>query len=81
MDFLGFVLTGLTVGWLARQFMADKGFGVAGDLIAGVMGALIGGSLIEQTGFLGESGLIGSLFVAIIGAVTFLYGVRMVKTG
>jgi len=59
--------------------MTGKGFGVTGDLIAGVIGALIVGVLFEKTGIFAGSGLTGSLIVATTGAIVFLYGVRMVK--
>jgi uncharacterized membrane protein YeaQ/YmgE (transglycosylase-associated protein family) len=79
MNFFWMILIGMTAGWLARQFMASKGFGMVGDLIAGVIGALIGGALSEATGIPAGAGLTGSLIVATIGAIVFLHGVRMVK--
>ena len=79
MNFFWMILIGMTAGWLARQFIISEGFGVIGDLIAGVIGALIGGALSEETGIPAGDGLTGSLIVATIGAIVFLHGVRMVK--
>ena len=79
MEFFWLILIGVTAGWFAGQFMAGKGFGMIGDLVAGVGGALIGGALFAKTGIFAESSLIGSLIAAITGAIVFLYGVRMVK--
>lgn len=79
MELFWFILIGMTAGWLAGQFMTGKGFGVIGDIIAGVMGALIGGAFFEKTGIFAGSGLMGSLIVAATGAMVLLYGVRMVK--
>ena len=79
MNFFWMILIGMTAGWLARQFMTSEGFGVIGDLIAGVIGALIGGALSEETGIIAGGGLTGSLIVATIGAIVFLHGVRMFK--
>jgi len=79
MEFFWLILIGMTVGWLAGQFMTGKGFGVFGDIIAGVMGALISGVLFEKTGFFAGNGLIGSLMVASTGAIVFLYALRMAK--
>jgi uncharacterized membrane protein YeaQ/YmgE (transglycosylase-associated protein family) len=79
MDIFLLILIGMTAGLLAGYFMNGKGFGTTGDIIAGVMGALVGGVLFEKTGIFFGSGVIGSLLVAIIGAIVFLYGVRMVK--
>ena len=79
MEFFWLVLIGVTAGWLAGQFMTGKGFGMIGDLVAGVIGAFIGEAFFEKAGIFSGSGLIGSLIAAITGAIVFLYGVRMVK--
>ncbi|MDB4304225.1 GlsB/YeaQ/YmgE family stress response membrane protein [Desulfosarcina sp.] len=79
MEFFWMILIGMIAGWLAGQFMTGKGFGVIGDIIVGVIGALIGGLLFQKTGIMPGSGLIGSLIVATTGAIIFLYGLRMVK--
>ncbi len=73
------ILIGMIAGWLAGQFMTGKGFGIIGDIIIGVLGALIGGILFEKAGIFDGSGLIGSLIVATTGAIVFLYGVRVFK--
>ncbi len=79
MDLFYLVCIGATIGWFAGQFMTGKGFGVAGDLIAGVAGALISGVLIEKSGFLTGSGISVFFLVAATGSIVFLQGVRMAK--
>jgi len=79
MEFFWMFLIGMIAGWLAGQFMGSTGYGVIGDIIVGVIGALIGGTLFEKTGIMPGSGLIGSLIVATTGAIIFLYGLRMLK--
>ena len=79
MGFFWMILIGMIAGWLAGQFMTGKGFGVIGDIIVGVIGALIGGLLFQKTDIMPGSGLIASLIVATIGAIVFLYGVRVLK--
>jgi uncharacterized membrane protein YeaQ/YmgE (transglycosylase-associated protein family) len=79
MEFLWFILIGLAAGWLAGQFMRGGGFGVVGDILLGVAGALIGGFLFHQLGLAAGGGLIGALIVATIGAVVLLFVVRLVK--
>jgi uncharacterized membrane protein YeaQ/YmgE (transglycosylase-associated protein family) len=37
-----FILIGLAAGWLAGQIMKGSSFGIVGDIIVGVIGALIG---------------------------------------
>jgi len=79
MDYFGLMLTGVVVGWLAGQFMRDKGFGVNGDIFTGIIGALIGGALSEKSGIMAGSGLVGSLIVGTTGALVFLYATRIFK--
>ena len=79
MEYVWMILIGMTAGWLAGQFMTGKGFGVVGDIFTGMLGALIGGLVFQKAGLLSGSGLIGSLIVATIGAIIFLYGLRVVK--
>ena len=79
MEFLWFILIGLAAGWLAGQFMRGGGYGVVGDLLLGVVGAMVGGFLFRQLGLSAGGGLIGALIVATIGAAVVLFLVRMVK--
>ncbi|HEV8059370.1 MAG TPA: GlsB/YeaQ/YmgE family stress response membrane protein [Gemmataceae bacterium] len=79
MEFLWFLLIGLVAGWLAGQIMEGGGFGVLGDLIVGVLGAILGGWLFGFLGIFPGGGLIGSLIVATIGAVIFLAILRAIK--
>lgn len=79
MEFLWFIVIGLAAGWLAGQFMRGGGFGVVGDILLGVAGALLGGFLFHQLGLAAGGGLIGALIVATVGAVVLLFVVRLVK--
>lgn len=79
MEFLWFILIGLAAGWLAGQFVKGGGFGIVGDILLGVVGALVGGFLFRQLGLSAGGGLIGALIVATIGAVILLFLVRIIK--
>ena len=79
MEFLWFILIGLAAGWLAGQLMKGGGFGVIGDIIVGVIGALLGGFLFSTLGVFPGGGLFGSLVVATIGAVVLLFLLRLIK--
>ena len=79
MEFLWFILVGLVAGWLASRFLQGGNFGVAGDILLGVGGALVGGLLSRQLGLPAGGGLIGALVVATIGAAILLYLVRVLK--
>ena len=73
-----FLLIGLAAGWLAGQIMKGGGFGLVGDLIVGVIGAVLGGFLFGLLG-IGSGNLIGQLVTATVGAVLLLFILRQVK--
>lgn len=78
MGIIWFVLIGLVAGWLAGQIMKGSGFGVIGDIVVGVLGAIIGGMLFNALQ-LPWGGLFGSLVVATIGAILLIFIVRLIR--
>jgi uncharacterized membrane protein YeaQ/YmgE (transglycosylase-associated protein family) len=77
---IAWIVVGLVAGWLAGQVMRGGGYGLTGDLLLGLVGALIGGFIV---GFFvqGQAGLIGSIVVAFIGAVILVALSRAVAGG
>jgi uncharacterized membrane protein YeaQ/YmgE (transglycosylase-associated protein family) len=57
---IAWIVVGMIAGWLADKFVKGGGYGLIGDLVVGLLGALIGGFLV---GFL----LRGSVGVAVTG--------------
>ena len=47
MEFFWFILIGLAAGWVAGQLTKGGSFGVVGDILVGVIGALLGGFLLR----------------------------------
>ena len=45
MSIIAWIVVGLIAGWLAGMVMKGGGYGVVGDIIVGIVGALIGGFL------------------------------------
>jgi uncharacterized membrane protein YeaQ/YmgE (transglycosylase-associated protein family) len=74
------IIVGLVAGFLASRFVKGGGYGLIGDIVVGLLGAVIGGFLL---GFFVHTtvGLIGSIVVAFIGAVVLLFIVRQVTGG
>jgi uncharacterized membrane protein YeaQ/YmgE (transglycosylase-associated protein family) len=80
MDLLLFLAIGLVAGWLAGVLVKGSGFGLVGDLIVGILGAILGGWLFRRLGFsLGLGELVDSLIVATLGAVLLLFLIRLIK--
>ncbi|MGC4071577.1 MAG: GlsB/YeaQ/YmgE family stress response membrane protein [Nibricoccus sp.] len=81
MNFKAFVtilLIGALAGWLSGVIMKGKGFGLAGNVIVGVIGALLGGFIFSLVG-ISASGLVGQLIFATAGALLFAYLLRFIK--
>jgi len=79
MQFVWFILIGLVAGWLAGQLVKGGGFGVVGDVVVGVIGALLGGFLFSTLGVSAGGGLIGSIIVATIGAIILIFILHLIK--
>ncbi len=79
MEFLWFILIGLVAGWLAGMLVKGGGFGVIGDIVVGVVGAVLGGALFRFLGFSAGRGLAGAIIVATVGAVILILLLRLIK--
>jgi uncharacterized membrane protein YeaQ/YmgE (transglycosylase-associated protein family) len=80
MGILSWIVVGLIAGWLAGTLMRGRGFGIIGDIIVGILGALIGGFLAQAV-FKIPDAVNGfnpiSIVVAVIGAVILIAIVRL----
>jgi uncharacterized membrane protein YeaQ/YmgE (transglycosylase-associated protein family) len=73
MSILAWLLLGLIAGFIASKLVNKTGQGLVLDIVLGVVGALIGGSLFSTLGGTGVTGFnLWSLFVAVVGAVIVL---------
>jgi len=64
---------------LAGVLVKGGGFGVVGDIVVGILGALVGGFLFGVLGFSGGGGLLGSIVIATVGAVVLIFVRRLIK--
>ena len=72
------VIIGLIAGWAAGKIMKGSGYGVVMDIILGVVGAVVGGWLMGLLGIYSGS-LIGTIIIAIIGAMFLIWLSRLLK--
>jgi uncharacterized membrane protein YeaQ/YmgE (transglycosylase-associated protein family) len=79
MHFLWWILVGLIAGWATGKIMKGSGYGVLGDIILGIVGAILGGWLMRVFGFAGQGGLIYTILVAILGAVILVWILRKIR--
>jgi uncharacterized membrane protein YeaQ/YmgE (transglycosylase-associated protein family) len=78
MGIIWFLIIGIISGWLAGVLTRGGGFGLIGDLIVGILGAIIGGHVLGWFGIY-TYGLLGSIVTAVIGAVILLSLIRLIK--
>lgn len=78
---IAWIFIGIVAGWLTGKLMRGAGFGVLMDMVVGLVGALVGGFLSSHLGFggVGQHGLIGSIGIAVIGAVVLTLIIRLIS--
>ena len=75
---LGWLLMGMLAGWLSGELVRGKGFGCLGNILLGLIGAVVGGWLFEQL-HIAAYGFIGGLAAATVGAVVVVALARAVS--
>ncbi|MGI8419314.1 MAG: GlsB/YeaQ/YmgE family stress response membrane protein [Candidatus Levyibacteriota bacterium] len=80
MDILLWIVFGGLVGWIASMIMGtDAQQGILGNIIVGIVGAFLGGLIMNSFGASGTSGFnFYSFFVSILGAVVLLWVYRAI---
>lgn len=75
MDLLLYVVFGGLVGWIASMVMGrDAQQGILGNIIVGIVGAFLGGFIMNTFGQTGVSGFnLYSFIVALLGSVVLLW--------
>jgi len=71
------LVIGAVAGWLAGLIYSGAGFGIIGNIIVGILGAIIAGALLP--GFLHFTGIIGEIISSAIGAIILLALVNFVS--
>jgi uncharacterized membrane protein YeaQ/YmgE (transglycosylase-associated protein family) len=71
------ILIGLIAGFLANVFVRGRSAGCIGNIIVGLVGSFIGGTLVSVLD-LGNFHFCGSIFVSFIGAAILLTLLRLV---
>ena len=72
-------LIGLIAGWLAGEIMKGRSFGLLGNIIIGIIGAILGGVLLETFLGIDPGGFLGEVVQALIGSLVLLALLSMVR--
>ena len=73
------LVIGAVAGWLAGQVMQGTGYGLVGDIIIGILGAVVAGYLFPVLGIRLGSGMVSAVVAATIGAIVLLFAARMIR--
>jgi uncharacterized membrane protein YeaQ/YmgE (transglycosylase-associated protein family) len=73
MGIMGWIVLGLIAGYIASMLVNRRGEGRVFDILLGMVGAVIGGWILNATGPTGVTGFnVWSLLVAMVGALAVL---------
>lgn len=75
------LFVGLAAGWLAGKIVHGTGFGIIGDILIGIAGALVANFLFPKLGIRLGTGLVAEIIQSAIGAIILLLVVRLIRTG
>jgi uncharacterized membrane protein YeaQ/YmgE (transglycosylase-associated protein family) len=75
------LIVGAVAGWLAGMIVKGGGFGLIGDIVVGIIGAVIAGWLLPRLHiniYVGNA-IVTEIIDAVIGAVILLIVLRLIK--
>jgi uncharacterized membrane protein YeaQ/YmgE (transglycosylase-associated protein family) len=71
------LIVGLIAGWLAGLLVRGGGYGLVGDIVIGILGAIIGSLLFGVLKLhIPVAGIAGTIIVAFVGAVILILLLR-----
>lgn len=78
MGIILWIVFGALVGWIASLIMrTDENQGAIANIVIGIVGAFIGGAISSMLGGPSITGFnLGSLLIAILGAVVLIFFIR-----
>jgi uncharacterized membrane protein YeaQ/YmgE (transglycosylase-associated protein family) len=71
------LIVGAIAGWLAGQVVTGFGFGLVGNIVLGIVGAIVAGWLFPR--FWPMGGIPGAIIHAAIGAIIVLVVIGLIK--
>jgi uncharacterized membrane protein YeaQ/YmgE (transglycosylase-associated protein family) len=78
-SFIIFLLIGGIAGWLASVIVRGAGFGLFGDIVVGIFGAVIAGYILPAAGVSFGAGILASIAHATFGAIILLLIIKLIK--
>lgn len=81
MGVITWIIFGALAGWISSMFMkTDSRQGAGGNIIMGIIGAIVAGYLMPILGMNGVTGFnLYSVVVAVVGAIVVIAVARMIR--
>lgn len=76
---LVWLLIGAIAGFLAGVVVKGYGFGVVGNIVVGIVGAVVAGALFPRLGLYPGTDIIGQILSATVGAVGLLVVIGFIR--
>lgn len=73
------LIIGAIAGFLAGVVVKGYGFGIVGNIIVGIVGAVFGGWLLPRLGIFPGGDLVGQIVSATLGAIVLLALIGLVR--
>ena len=73
------LIIGAIAGWLAGKIVRGTGYGIIGDILVGIAGALVASLLFPKLGIPIGNDIVREIFYSAIGAILLLLVVRLIR--
>ncbi len=77
----GWLIVGLIAGFLASAVVRGRGFGCIGNIVVGLIGAVIGGYLASLLNITGTYHFWSTVLISFIGACILLFVLQLLTGG
>ena len=80
MGWIAWLIVGAIAGWLAGLIVKGGGFGLLGNIVIGIIGAVVAGWLLPQLNVnIGSPGMVREIINATIGGVIVLVVIALIR--
>ena len=76
---LVWLLIGAVAGFLAGVVVKGYGFGVIGNIVVGIVGAVLAGALLPRLGLFPGTDIVGQIVSATLGAIGLLVLISVIR--
>jgi uncharacterized membrane protein YeaQ/YmgE (transglycosylase-associated protein family) len=79
-DLVSWIIIGALAGWLASVLVRGRGYGCLGNIVVGLIGAVIGGYLASLLNITGVFHFWGSVGISFLGACVLVFLLQALRS-